>query len=806
MGASPSINAPKIENLQTLRATVRAINTVDQIYSICEAMFDPGSERNLNNGVIANQMNDAPPFGVGENKRKAKGYAHNFSTGFLSGIIEPAAGSPIDVIDKAGSLTSASLDDKDDPSGTKTEAYRRKFTKLLKSWDGFRTHIYNVFQETVCYGYNAVAVDDPDDWRPEECRQDEFGVPDNTGQHARKCQFFGRRKSFYIHELIDKLVKQPEGAKGPWDIEACVKALNEAMPEDRSTTGDATTPSNRSFADLVRDGNAGAAHDPRARTVDVYILLATEADGKVSKFIVTQRGTGNQGASATTTAVADTRRVLYESLDEFEKLSDVVMFYSLKPGSGTLYSSKGGGRDLINIALSQERGRNKSADHTYLGSKIWMWSEKGMVAVQMKVLDTCAVIGSEAKVQADALPDRSDAFDRLDERLTRYAEQKFGQYIAQKPSRVDPKKEKTATETRVEEKQDMQTEAAWLKRLFGQFGDEVSLIARKAGDPSSRDDEAKAWRKDLEDNDGITPELLKKLVNQNQGQMIEDLTQQRTVALIQAAPFIMQSQFFDKYKYQRELATRTIGKELTDRFMFKNGIDPNDEAAQINYQLMENDTIRNGGSLPAVANHDHRSHLKTVVGTLDRSEPRLEAKVKDGSALQEPELIDNWEALVKHGDGHVHHWGQQAAAVKNEDELKEVGGFKNRLAQSDKKIQKALEDLKAQKKQREGEMAKRPQMMPGPQGPGQQMPMELLKAWVAHYKELKPDLQRQLEIMSGMKPHQGGNGAIGGDVNAKRRSDGSSATAGAENVPAVTAPPNRTATPELTPEPAGATP
>jgi hypothetical protein len=744
--AAPSINAPKIESTRTLRATVRAISDVDQVYRLCESMFDPNSDRNRKNGILADLLNAAPPYGPKEHKEKGQGYRHNFSTGFLPGVVDPVVTAPVDIIDNAQFLTSASLSVEDDPTGSMTDAYRRKFTKLVKSWDGWRDHIYQIFGEDVPYGYAAVVCDDPDDWRPEVCRQDEFAVPDNTGQTGSKCQFFGRKKSFYIHELIETILKQPEEG-GPWNLDACVEALNEAMPEDRSEQGNTQSASSRTFVDLVRDGNAGAAYDPRARTVQVYILYATEADGKVSKYIVQQK---QQGATSAK------NRLLYESEDEFEKMSDVIMFYALKPAK-TLFSSKGMARDLGNIAMATERGRNKAADHVYLGSLVWMVSEKGMVAVSLKVMDTCAVVGSEAKVMPEALPDRSDAFDRLDERMTRYGQQVGGQYILSKPSQEGPNKDRTAHEVERDWQQQMKQQMAWLKRAFGQFGDMMTMIAGKAGSPGTGDEEAKEWQEDLEENDGITPELLKKLVNQPQGQLIDDMTQSRTNAMVQALPMVQASPNWDHVGYEKEVATRMLGKETVDKYFKENATDPNDEIENTNQQLDENDAMRNGGSRAVSGRHNHRVHLKWLVTALNSAEPKIDQKVKSGEILQTPEILDNHQTAIKHGDAHVAEWQKQAEATKNGAEMKESEQFKGRLEQSQQKLDgwlKAAVEMK--KKMQEQQQADQQQQPPQPQQNGQapkgQMAPDLLKEYVKHLPDLPIDIQIQIETLSGLNP------------------------------------------------------
>jgi hypothetical protein len=764
---APSVTSPRVEiDTKKLRATVRAINSVDQIYAICEAMFDPSSERNKKNGIIAKQANDAPPFPHDEHKQKGQKFRHNFSTGAQSSVIRQAVGSPVRMLNQAQYLTSAGLDEHDDPEGVKTEAYRRKFTKVMRSWDGWDSHINNVSGEDCTYGYNAVVVDDPDDWRPEECRQDDFGVPDNTKQFAGETQFFGRRKSILINKFIDTLADVEAADAAGYIIDNCVAELNECMPQDRTEGSTTQVASSRTLVDLVRDGNAGAAHDPRARTIDVYILLATEHDGKVSKFIVAQKG----------------RRLLYECYDEFDKLSDIITFYSLEP-AGSLYSSKGIGRITVNMAKSLERSRNKRCDSTYMGGLVWFKTKQGMSAVQMKVFDLFGIMGSEAEIQPEAVPTNHEAWDSMEERLTAWIEQSVGAYIPRKdpaPGTTTGQK-KTAHEVALEAQRETQQKAEWLERFFTQFGHEMSIVAKRLGNPDTKDQVAKDFQKDLEENDDITPDLLKKLVEQPQGMVIADLTQMRTQTLIQMAPILKQSRFIDQFKLEHELSMRVLGKELTDRLMFKNGIDPNDEAKQVRDQIHEIAAIKTGESMNVVDDDNHKIHTRYLRSDLERGEPKMLQEAAAGTL--NPSTLDNWATLIKHGDAHVAKWEAQLKGTgrrsrrrlyADPQEVAELQQHKAGLKQSQDRHDQALKLMLAHKARADQAQAQGhpqagiqapPQGVPGPTASGGQrgdgkppertwggMTERVLTAWVGQYELLTPNIRAQLEKISGLQP------------------------------------------------------
>jgi hypothetical protein len=336
-------------------------------------------------------------------------------------------------------------------------------------------------------------------------------------------------------------------------------------------------------------------------------------------------------------------------------------------------------------------------------------------------------------------------------------QQKAGQYITAKESQENPGERRTAHEVERDYQQQQQQKVAWISRFFGQFGDEVTIFAGLICNPETQKKEFKDFQKDLEENDEITPELLKKLADQPQGQLIEDMTQKRTQTMVQAAPMIKASPFWDQYGFEKELATRMLGKEIVDKYMNKQGIDPNNELKQMRMQIEENDTIRNGGSIPVADDDHHPTHLKWLVTDLDRSEPGIDAKVKSGQILDEPQVLDNHMAAVKHGDAHVQKWEQQATANKNQTEIQGAEKFKKRLEQSSAKADLWLKQAKQAKDAKEAQAKEAasqpvlPQMMGQgqPQGGGQPMSPDLLKSWINHY-----DIMRQIEELSGLTPHQ----------------------------------------------------
>ncbi len=686
--ASSGINPPDIDpKSRTLKPRRRAIRDGKQAFSIAEGVFSDTNDRNIKNGVIAEKYDGGQPFNSRALQAANEGWRHNFPTGFLSGIVDRVVPVPVQYIDGARFLTAARLKRNEPDAVDKSKEACQRFTKLVRSWVGWNAFKYALCQEDVLYGYAIAAILDGYEWRPQFFRQDEFGVPEGTGQHSDMAQFLVFKKNFLIHELVDKIsggvfseAAENDEDEGPsdeeieagrkaaddegWDIEATIEALNKAAPkvigEDNKET-----PSTRGYQDMVREGNSGMSHEKGATQVSTYIVLAREATGKVSRYII------NRG---------EKQKVLFMREDEVAKMSDTATFFTLQPGNSKFYGSKGLGRTLVNIHMALDRTRNRAFDQLYLSSLLWLSTEGGVPAVQFKVKHPFGIFGSEAKVEAQGLPVNVQDYLNLDSKLTSIAEIAAGAYI---PTALndDGRTNKTATEAGIDKVREDQARVAYIQRLSGQFAELVSMMQRRACDPDTGDAQAKEFQRELKEDVGMTEEEIQEWARCPSSEVGSEISQGDAMnqGIVAMAQRFSGDPNFDQIALKRMEATALTNPAIADAVMLEDEIDPTLENEQVWKQLVENTIMQSGGSLPVSPRDIDEIHLKVLMGELDNSVPGIVAN-------PHPKILDNVNAALRHGEAHVDAMeskGKDPEAIKTlrayfdegEEKLGELGQY-----------------------------------------------------------------------------------------------------------------------------------
>lgn len=728
------VNSPDIDPVKPGKARRRAITSAEQAHRLAEQIFNPQSQRNKMNGMIALKYADTPPFDAKQLQLDGEDWRHNFPTGFMSGIVNRIVPIPVSLIDQAKFLTSASLPEKDDPDQSKSQAFQRETTALFRSWTGWRPFIYALSQEDTLYGYAAPSCIDDDEWRPRLFRQDEFGVPDGTGQHSDEAQYLTLRHSYLIHELVEMIEDKEAAELAGWEIENAVAALNEAMPD--SKTRDANNP--RDYADLVREANVGMSHDAQAKTVDVYHVFAREADGKVTHWIVRKSGDP---------------KLLFYCEDQFDKMSDVLTLFSLEPGNSKLYGSKGLGRKLINLAIAVERARNRGCDQAYLGSMMWIVGDGGLPSVQFKVQHPIGMISTDAKLTPEAIPTDLEGFLKLDERLTAYAEAAVGAYIVDKLGQNQP--DQTATEAQIRDSRERAQSVAYLQRFFGQFAEMIWMMTRRACNPSTRDKEAKAYQKRLMKDVGLTREQIKALSEEPAIEVVHDLALTNNDQLVKLLTSLMANPFADQFKVTQRLTTILGSANMAKDLLLQDQFDPTAEAEQHRLQILEIAAIRCGESVNVSPRDLHPVHLKTLAQDIVTAAPKIPQAPPEAI----PQLLDNLNAAIRHGEAHCQMWEQQAKAAKDEEALAQIAKYRQLFDETDK----MLIDMATKMKEQQGQPgAPAPGTPPAPSPNGQAppttpgLPDHLAKiAMSMSYKDVPPSVQRQIESHAGFTPAYG---------------------------------------------------
>lgn len=731
---SGNVNSPKLDP-KTLKPDRRAITDGKQAIEIAKTLEKNNEKRNQTDAIIWKKYNGGQPFNPSDLEAAGEDWRNNFPTGFLSGIVDRVVPAPVQTIDSARYLTSAALNAKDQSAQQKSDFFREKITRAIRQWDGWKDFTYSLATEDVLMGGAFVAwLDDDCPW-PDLYRRDKLFVPDGTGTHAKTVQVFAAKKDWMIHEAVEFIAdgKETSDSAG-WDVEAFVETINEAMPKQTMTEGN--TAQAREFEDIIREGNMGFGFQTGAKIIEVWHILATETSGKVTHFIVDRKGKN---------------KVLFQRDDRYDKMTDCLTLFTLQPGNGKFYGSKGLGRILINMHIAIERARNVMFDQLYLAGLLVLQTEEGKApSAQLKVRHPFVLLASNAKISQEQVVAQVDEYLKLDAKISQLAELAAGAYIPD-PISGTTGKETTATEEHIDYERETQQKIAFLSRFWGQFSDLVSCMTRRLCKKGSSDPIAQALYKDLtegEDQIQLSEDEINELANAPAAEVVQDLTQTQNQQVVQVGDRYRGDPDIDQVELKKMEITALSSPQVADRIMLKDAVDQTVEAEAVRQQLMETEAIIAGApGMPVSPRDRHDIHLKVIA-------PDLAKGFMGAQQKPDPKVLDALNAGLQHAEAHVQMWEQQGApkeavkpyidAIKKADAmLHEMG---NMLQQQQ---QQPPEGQVLQGQPVGGDPNAPPPEQPAPIHPEEHM-LKITSS--IDYKTAPWSIRRQIEAAAGFKP------------------------------------------------------
>jgi hypothetical protein len=731
-----ALNATQVS--KEVKVIQRAVLDGAQAWRIYEEIEKANIERNKTDAIIWNKYNDGQPFDAGALLATGQGNRYNFPTGFMSSIVDKVTPVPVGIIDSARYLTSASLKNIDpeskvvDPSKAhKTDLLREKVTKAIRRWPDWKTFCTGLCQELVLIGRCFALFLDPYTPWPKFFRTDQAFLPNGTGEHSRSVQFLVAKQDLLVHELVNLIRDKEAAAAAGWDISAAVMAINEALPRNATTAENNQSTEQRTYEDCIREGNQGASY-AGASVIPIAHVLAVEAttalgkENPVTHFILYRK---------------KEHQVLFKKEDRFERVEDAGTLFTLEPGNGKFYGSKGLGRKLINKHLAIERARNRMFDQLEMSGMLVLKSDASRApTVQFKVRHPFILTTTDADFVEQEIQANVKAYLDADAKMVDLAQQRVGQYLPNQLTNNEGMRDKTAKEVSIDFQREAEAKVAFLSRFWGQFADLVSAIQRKLLDPETTDKCAKELQADLKLS-GISAEEMKEFANAPAAEVIQDLTQiQNTQIMAVAAKYTN-----DPDINTRELKIRDISAMASPAIAEAILLPPKDvqantlEAAR--EQMLETEAMNMGSpGMPVSPRDDHKTHLDVLL-------PDLMKAVQKGIQIgMHPADLGKVAAGLTHAQGHIQVWSQ--AAVGSKPMQKVIGGYMKALAEVDKQLKKLAMTVAQTMNQQQDAAAQQQQEAQAPAPPNPDM----IKAWVQLYPNATASIKRQIEQALGFAP------------------------------------------------------
>lgn len=470
---SDEINAPEIDD--SGKVTRRAITSARQAHSIAKRLIQDNDERNRLNSKTIARYNGEDPFDREVLKQSNQAWRNNFSSKPMSGPVDRSATEFTDFVNSVPKLTNSKLPEHFHRAYEKSELFQNKTTALIRSWAGWNDFVSMLIKEVIIIGYGSCAWLD-DNWRPRFYRSDEIFYPDGVGQTPDKVQVVAFKWSYLIHDFWGLVSNRKAAEAAGWHYENCLKAINEAKTDGDDGDGD----DDRKRVDAARDFNTGSSYEKGSKSVDVYMVIATEIDGRCSLWI-TRQSNGD---------------LLRKVDDHYENMADVIGMMTMNVGSsGGYYNSVGIGRMIVNPAYALDRTICFAMDQLALSGLVVVTTEgKSINNVQLRVSRPFVFLSDEkATVQSAAIRFDHAAFMALYTLLQEIIQQIAGVYIPAK--RMSDGEKRTATEASIDASREDIVKQGVINRIWVQLGLIISAMQRKIYSPENIKEASRQWKK-----------------------------------------------------------------------------------------------------------------------------------------------------------------------------------------------------------------------------------------------------------------------------------------------------------------------
>jgi len=626
-------NNPGIEPDGTIKR--RAVKNAQQALQIAQTLDNDGIERDKKSALVDAEYNGTAPWDQKKLKAAKQGWRFNISTQFLMSMIDRRVPSLVRAVESTSSLSNSALPDSYPDAAKKTLKFRKRLTKVIRAWPGWREFLNGAALQNVLQGYCAAAWRTIYDWRVEFVKQGDFRVPEGTTLKSEECEVFSWNAWWKPSKLLTNILN-PEAEEAGWNVENCIKAINEAKPKQKANGADSTGKALIDLADLQREGVAAMNYANGEVGIDCKDIKFMEIDGRATQYLI-RKGDGLE---------------LFKREDFYPSMGYCVQFISIEEGNNTLYGARGMGRKLYNIARATEKVRNLFFDCVSMSGYQWFRKDPNEVGnkksqeAQIQVSAPMVLINMKGEAIVRPAGQSTEAFIQANQMLSMLAENVAGTVLPtqQLSPAVD---DKTATQAKIEATREEELKASVLERWVLQISDVVSIMQRRLCDPETTDDIALRFQRELMEEDGLSQEEIIELAKQPAAQSVYNASQVLRSQLAEIAQKWGATGAVDMRSLAR-LDIEAAVEESVSREILKGPTQDEDilmEGSRM--QMLEFSSMLDGFDVLVSPEDSHEGHLMGAEQLIKQQMPKLTPETIT------PPLAQAVAKLILHCEGHV---------------------------------------------------------------------------------------------------------------------------------------------------------
>lgn len=593
-GSQPEVSS-------SLEVKNRTIKDVDQAISVCQNMVDDWKDGISKAARITSKLNGERPYNQGKLKKAGKDWKTNISTGSLSTECSKVVPRFYMPLKTAKYLTAAELP-VDWPNGAeKTQHFRQVITDTFRSWIKYNFFVRGLAREVGIFGFAFCWYPDEHEWRPTLLRMDRGFVPQGT-EIMDEPQLFMAKYDYKPSELLDLLKASVESGRDEWKKKNVVASINDAMPKDRSSVSE----DSRSYEELVRQSSTASSYAKGAKVISTWHLFAKEATGKVSHYVIL----ANDSKTPSMGGEGNEDRLLFENLDQFGSMNDVVNPIVFDYGDGTIHGSWGAGQILYDLCVQVEKIRCDSIDNIRLTNKVKVQvpDAKNVNDVKQLVNDQFVIVsGGQFAGNMAGLNSDVEGYELLDQKLSMLAQQKIGAFIP--PIPLQPSDIKAA-QINAEMMKEKELQEALLENwLIQNAGGWIANSTKRLCNPESPDPDAKTAQAKLQEK--LTPEEIMMMAHQFPVKSVMDFTELKAQKRGTFASSVVNNPLFRQSMVARIMAEGAGDENFVRDICLPEG-DQTEQLRAQNQQTMEATTLGNGQPLAVLPSDNDWVHMQTL--------------------------------------------------------------------------------------------------------------------------------------------------------------------------------------------------
>lgn len=625
----------------------RAIKDVGMARNVINTVIQANIVRNVVFNRITAKLNAERPFVQQKLDQDGLGWRQNFTTKPMPSMLNKVYPRLSDAVQGMKHLTNAALSDKWLQSREKTEFFRTEFTKLCRTRPGWRSLLDDIALWDAAYGSAVVAWLDKYTWFPTMFKHDEAFLADGTKQLAHTAQVVVLKETYLPHELFAKIEDKEAAEAAGWNIENCIKAINKASPAQlRDLLG--STQTENWYQKAVREMTVGYSYMSGASVITCYSLLVREVNGKVSHYRLG--------------GIPDLDE-LYSSDDAFDSMTDCVAFFSFEKGNGTMHGSKGLGRDIYEMAGMIDRTRNEVVDRAILSGKTLIQGDpRQLHKFRMSVVGMACIIPLGWTVLEQKIDGNIEPMLKLDAYFGMLADQLVGAVSPAVPPSLQGEAGRSPQAWNIVAGREEENRDTRVNRFLEQFVLMVTTMQKRACDPETVDEDAKAFQKRLLEK--MSKEELAELAGQAVAETVKDLTPMQRQMVVQIAMEKKGDPAYNHRQLEVEDLTSRVDADFAKRVLIPDE-DPTVMAEQSRMQQMELALITSGQAVPVSPRDNHAVHLQIIF-------PVLEGIA--GAVMQGQADTAVFESALAHCGEHYNYAQNFGAPKELLDQVKELLG------------------------------------------------------------------------------------------------------------------------------------